>query len=707
VQTGTGLTTKDIKFKYNTTGDNDKIERYLDGLLILTTTNTYDSHGRLKGITQRNSTGIIAQSTYVLDNLNRLTSTTKNGQTQTYDYDSTDQIKTVTGSNSEAYTYDQNGNRTNSGYITDAGNRLRSDGTYSYEYDFEGNRTTRTKIADGTVDTYSWDYRNRLMGIVTTDLDGLVTRTVGYTYDVDDQRVSKTVDGVVENYYLDGNQIAFVTDGGGNETFHYLYGLNVDQVLAQDSSTGMVWALADRLGSVDTLTDADGHVVDERTFDSFGRVLSQSNPAVSFRYGYTGRELDLESGLDYYRARYYDSAVGRFISVDPMGFGAGNTNLYRYVGNNSTNNTDPSGMWINFAIGAAIGGVLDLGLQLWEQKGDFSKIDPTRLAISTVAGALGGGIGGALGKGGFLLKGTALADQGLGLGARTAINAGVGFNVGYWGKVAENGIKGQDLTEGALFTGIAGGAGAAIGELAQAGIGKLLNPNAAKAISNPLNDALAPLRTNYPHIDWNIHGNGMGVEDAAQLATNISNNKIAHELFGNISDTLGRNKYKLKVNLMTNDKISNIGGGFSNSLQQNTWGSKLAAKVQQYIPYKFNLAKNTSLDLNVNSINNIYKEESRTTAENLLYVLTHEGTHAKQQLGNKFKPTYPFSNEVDAFTQQELARMSYNGMKNPQISEELEESIFKNYVYDNYRDKAHYINDLPDLVAKYDKLAGR
>jgi RHS repeat-associated protein len=207
----------------------------------------------------------------------------------------------------------------------------------------------RTKIADGTVDTYSWDYRNRLMGIVTKNLDGVVTRTVSYTYDVDDQRVSKTVDCVVENYYLDGNQIAFVTDGGGNETFHYLYGLNVDQVLAQDSATGMVWALADRLGSVDTLTDADGNVLDERTFDSFGNLLSTTPhsqlPTPNFRYGYTGRELDVESGLDYYRARYYDSAVGRFISVDPMGFGAGDTNLYRYVGNNSTNNTDPTGMW--------------------------------------------------------------------------------------------------------------------------------------------------------------------------------------------------------------------------------------------------------------------------------------------------------------------------------------------------------------------------
>jgi RHS repeat-associated protein len=72
-------------------------------------------------------------------------------------------------------------------------------------------------------------------------------------------------------------------------------------------------------------------------------VLSETNPSVSFRYGYTGRELDLESGLAYYRARYYDPANGVFISVDPMGFGAGDTNLYRYVGNSSTNATDPSG----------------------------------------------------------------------------------------------------------------------------------------------------------------------------------------------------------------------------------------------------------------------------------------------------------------------------------------------------------------------------
>jgi hypothetical protein len=56
-----GLTAKTIKFTYDTaTGDNTKIDRYLDGLLVLSTTNAYDTHGRLEGITERNGTGIIA-----------------------------------------------------------------------------------------------------------------------------------------------------------------------------------------------------------------------------------------------------------------------------------------------------------------------------------------------------------------------------------------------------------------------------------------------------------------------------------------------------------------------------------------------------------------------------------------------------------------------------------------------------------------------
>ena len=285
IQSGSGLTAKRVKFTYDTIGQNTKVERYLGATTtpVLTTTNAYDVYGRLTGIDQKNSSGVtIADSVYGFDNLSRLISETKDGVNRLVSYDKIDQVKTVTGSNTEAYDYDLNGNRTNAGYATGLNNQLTSDGTYTYLYDPEGNRTRRTNIASGAVDLYSWDYRNRLTGIVSkTSIVGTVTQTVGYEYDIDDQRISKTINGVVEKYYLDGEQIAFVTDAAGNQTFHYLYGLNVDSVMAQDSPTGMVWSLADRLGTVDTLTDASGTIVDKRTFDSFGRLLSQTNPSLN------------------------------------------------------------------------------------------------------------------------------------------------------------------------------------------------------------------------------------------------------------------------------------------------------------------------------------------------------------------------------------------------------------------------------------------
>jgi RHS repeat-associated protein len=61
--------------------------------------------------------------------------------------------------------------------------------------------------------------------------------------------------------------------------------------------------------------DTQGGVVDRVTFDSFG------NKAYDFRFGFTGRELDPETNQYYYRARYYDQTVGRFISTDPIASG--------------------------------------------------------------------------------------------------------------------------------------------------------------------------------------------------------------------------------------------------------------------------------------------------------------------------------------------------------------------------------------------------
>jgi RHS repeat-associated protein len=95
-------------------------------------------------------------------------------------------------------------------------------------------------------------------------------------------------------------------------------------------------------GSVTSLSNSSGALANTYTYDSFGK-LTASTGTVTNPYRYTGREVDSETGLDYYRARYYDPQVGRFISEDPMGFAAG-VNVYTYALNSPTNFRDPSGM---------------------------------------------------------------------------------------------------------------------------------------------------------------------------------------------------------------------------------------------------------------------------------------------------------------------------------------------------------------------------
>ena len=141
----------------------------------------------------------------------------------------------------------------------------------------------------------------------------------------------------------DGDHIALVFDGDGNQTQRNFHGPLIDQILAIEGAGSQVqWGLGDNLGTIRLVVNADGVVQNRIVYDSFGEVIEESNPGVEFRYGFTGRELDPETGLLYYRARYYDGE--RFISEDPIGFGSGDGNLYRYVFNSPLNGTDPSGL---------------------------------------------------------------------------------------------------------------------------------------------------------------------------------------------------------------------------------------------------------------------------------------------------------------------------------------------------------------------------
>jgi RHS repeat-associated protein len=125
-----------------------------------------------------------------------------------------------------------------------------------------------------------------------------------------------------------------------------------DALFARVAAGGTTaWYLRDNINSVRQVVSPTGTVLNAVTYDSFGNILNETNPAAGDRFKYTGREYDAELGIYYYRARYYDPATGRFLGEDPKGFDAGDANFYRYVGNQPTGRIDPSGMdWSDWVV---------------------------------------------------------------------------------------------------------------------------------------------------------------------------------------------------------------------------------------------------------------------------------------------------------------------------------------------------------------------
>ena len=98
----------------------------------------------------------------------------------------------------------------------------------------------------------------------------------------------------------------------------YLHGPGIDEPIAMIKNNQTYYYHADGLGSIIAITDSYGRVVQKYEYNSFGEITYIQDPNFVQPYTYTGREYDTESGLYYYRARYYDAKIGRFLQRDPI-----------------------------------------------------------------------------------------------------------------------------------------------------------------------------------------------------------------------------------------------------------------------------------------------------------------------------------------------------------------------------------------------------
>jgi len=145
---------------------------------------------------------------------------------------------------------------------------------------------------------------------------GISSPTVdaSYVYDYLGDRVRKIANGTESIYFYNGEDIVKETTGGIDT--NYLHGIGIDESVMMDRGGAKYYYFKDGLGSIREMTDSGGTVQNSYSYGAWGEIRNQS-AVVPNTYGYTAREFS-EDGLYFYRARYLDSSLGRFISEDSI-----------------------------------------------------------------------------------------------------------------------------------------------------------------------------------------------------------------------------------------------------------------------------------------------------------------------------------------------------------------------------------------------------
>lgn len=313
------------------------------------------------------------------------------------------------------YLYDANGNMTKdirSGIDTviyDYRNlplQIRKNGiTTIYRYNASGNRVYKS-TAGGATNYYVYDFKNRPIGVLTMNGDAKMLNIVGL------EHVGYLSVGFQTQIYCGGRgggaaagigsagaaKAASATAGGGSCDTTYI------------RADRRFYYLKDHLGTVKMTIDQNGSLASYDDYYPFGMVMegrSANLGEADTRYKFTSKERDIETGYDYFGARYYDARIGRWMSVDPammnwypkklVRFGLSNLSSYQYVRNNPIVRVDIDGYtdWDLIKKGAlqAAGGYSTAGVGLAVAIGTDGILWPLVGTAWIMAGSTEGAIG--------------------------------------------------------------------------------------------------------------------------------------------------------------------------------------------------------------------------------------------------------------------------------------------------------------------------
>jgi RHS repeat-associated protein len=382
-----------LRFSHDCAGRRASSEDQLGHLL----TYHYDAAGRLESMTDESGAEVVH---YSYDATGRLTrKTLGNGVYTTYEYDAAGQVLHLVNFNAGSsvlsqfdYTYDNRGRRTSMdtldgkwiyeyddlGQLThavfDSANPEIPDQDLTYLYDALGNRVRA--IENGVTTEYTVNNMNQYVRVGDTDyvfdLDGnlvqeispegtathtyndgnrLIAVTKGadiweYAYNALGNRAATTENGITTCYAIDpiglGNVVAEY-DGSGNLVAHYDHTLGLLSRI--DAAGDPAYYTFDAVGNVQQLVTAAGSIPNTYAYTPFGSSLRKTE-TISNPFQFAGRfgVMKEGNGLNFMRARFYSSQLGRFLNMDPVGISGGDVNLYRYARNKPLRYVDPTGL---------------------------------------------------------------------------------------------------------------------------------------------------------------------------------------------------------------------------------------------------------------------------------------------------------------------------------------------------------------------------